>query len=102
MLKKTIEKHQWFSLCMLAMGVALVTWPSPEETTKRVTIQIQATWFQQLMGFGAVLMSAMTSGFAGVYFERILKTGPTSVWVRNIQLGKEVCFSFEIKFNSMY
>jgi len=41
------------------------------------------------MGYGAVLMSAMTSGFAGVYFEKILKTGPTSVWLRNIQLGKQ-------------
>jgi UDP-sugar transporter A1/2/3 len=41
-----------------------------------------------MMGFGAVLMATLTSGFAGVYFEKILKTGPTSVWVRNIQLGK--------------
>jgi UDP-sugar transporter A1/2/3 len=39
------------------------------------------------MGFGAVLMATLTSGFAGVYFEKILKTGPTSVWVRNIQLA---------------
>jgi UDP-sugar transporter A1/2/3 len=88
MLKKSIEKHQWFSLFMLAIGVALVTWPSPEETTKRLAIQSQATWIQQLMGFSAVLMATMTSGFAGVYFEKILKTGPVSVWVRNIQLGK--------------
>jgi hypothetical protein len=41
-----------------------------------------------MMGFGAVLSATLTSGFAGVYFEKILKTGPTSVWVRNIQLGK--------------
>lgn len=88
MLKKTIEKHQWFSLVMLAIGVALVTWPSPDEANKRAVSQSQATWLQQMMGFAAVLMSAMTSGFAGVYFEKILKTGPTSVWVRNIQLGK--------------
>jgi len=40
------------------------------------------------MGFGAVLLATLTSGFAGVYFEKILKTGPTSVWMRNIQLGK--------------
>jgi len=25
MLGKRIEKHQWFSLCMLAIGVAFVT-----------------------------------------------------------------------------
>jgi len=88
MLKKTIEKHQWFSLFMLAIGVAFVTWPSPEETNKSLSIKNQATWIQQTMGVGAVLMAAMTSGFAGVYFEKILKTGPISVWVRNIQLGE--------------
>ena len=49
---------------------------------------MQKSWAQQLIGFGAVLMSTLTSGFAGVYFEKILKTGPTSVWIRNIQLGK--------------
>ncbi|CAF4042411.1 unnamed protein product [Rotaria sordida] len=87
MLKKSIEKHQWFSLCMLAIGVAFVTWPSPEEVQKRTTIQSQATWLQQSTGFGAVLLASMTSGFAGVYFEKILKTGPTSVWIRNIQLA---------------
>ena len=48
---------------------------------------MQNSWVQQLIGFAAVLASTLTSGFAGVYFEKILKTGPTSVWIRNIQLG---------------
>jgi UDP-sugar transporter A1/2/3 len=43
-----------------------------------------------MIGLGAVLSSTLTSGFAGVYFEKILKTGPTSVWIRNIQLGKKI------------
>lgn len=54
---------------------------------KRNLAQAQKTWFQQFIGLGAVLASTLTSGFAGVYFEKILKTGPTSVWIRNIQLG---------------
>lgn len=97
MLKKTIEKHQWFSLFMLAVGVALVTWPSPEEETKRLATQSQITWMQQCIGFGAVLLASLTSGFAGVYFERVLKTGPVSVWVRNIQLGNFYSIEYEGK-----
>ncbi|CAF0814120.1 unnamed protein product [Adineta ricciae] len=87
MLRKRIEKHQWFSLCMLALGVAFVTWPSSDEVAKRAASHVQRSWFQQFIGFGAVLMATLTSGFAGVYFEKILKTGPTSVWMRNIQLA---------------
>ncbi len=57
---------------------------------KRSAAQIQSSWVQQMIGLGAVLSSTLTSGFAGVYFEKILKTGPTSVWIRNIQLGKKI------------
>ena len=35
----------------------------------------------------AVLVSCFMSGFAGVYFEKILKGTRQSVWLRNIQLG---------------
>ncbi|CAF1321561.1 unnamed protein product [Adineta steineri] len=86
-LKKRIEKHQWFSLFMLAIGVALVIWPTPVESNKRLTAQNQAAWLQQMMGFCTVLVSTVTSGFVGVYFEKIVNTDQTSIWVRNIQLG---------------
>lgn len=41
------------------------------------------------VGLTAVLIAATVSGFAGVYFEKILKESPshTSVWIRNLQLG---------------
>jgi len=35
----------------------------------------------------AVVVSCLPSGFAGVYFEKILKGCPASVWTRNVQLG---------------
>ena len=40
-----------------------------------------------LLGLGAVLLACFSSGFAGVYFEKILKDTAPSVWMRNIQLG---------------
>lgn len=43
----------------------------------------------QFVGVMAVLMACMSSGFAGVYFEKILKETKQSIWIRNIQLGKQ-------------
>ncbi|PHH82331.1 hypothetical protein CDD82_6305 [Ophiocordyceps australis] len=42
------------------------------------------------VGATAAVVSAVVSGLAGVYFEKVLKEGPaaqTSVWIRNIQLS---------------
>ena len=41
----------------------------------------------QLVGLLAVVAACVTSGFSGVYFEKILKTTKTSLWIRNVQLG---------------
>ena len=42
-----------------------------------------------LVGLVAVLCACFSSGFAGVYFEKVLKTSNASLWMRNVQLGKE-------------
>lgn len=42
----------------------------------------------QFVGLIAVLMACVSSGFAGVYFEKILKETSQSLWLRNIQLGE--------------
>lgn len=43
---------------------------------------------QQLIGLVAVLVACFSSGFAGVFFEMLVKTGAQpSVVIRNLQLG---------------
>ena len=43
----------------------------------------------QFVGVVAVLVACVSSGFAGVYFEKILKETKQCVWIRNIQLGQQ-------------
>lgn len=48
---------------------------------------------EQMAGLTAVLLACVSSGFSGVYFEKILKGSNTSVWMRNLQLGAKVVFN---------
>ncbi|XP_022069282.1 solute carrier family 35 member A3b isoform X2 [Acanthochromis polyacanthus] len=95
MLGKKLGFYQWLSLLFLMAGVTLVQWPSDSggDTEEKVV-----SAGSQFMGLMAVLMACVSSGFAGVYFEKILKETKQSVWVRNIQLG---LFSFILGFIGM-
>ncbi|KAM4605094.1 solute carrier family 35 member A3b isoform 2-T2 [Polymixia lowei] len=84
MLGKRLGLYQWLSLLILMAGVALVQWPTDSVSG---TKQEPLTAGSQLVGVMAVLTACLSSGFAGVYFEKILKQTKQSVWVRNIQLG---------------
>ncbi|XP_009072576.1 PREDICTED: UDP-N-acetylglucosamine transporter [Acanthisitta chloris] len=71
MLSKKLGVYQWLSLVILMTGVAFVQWPSDSQATPAKEHSI----------------ACFSSGFAGVYFEKILKETKQSVWIRNIQLG---------------
>ncbi|XP_051264808.1 CMP-sialic acid transporter [Dicentrarchus labrax] len=79
MLNRSLSRLQWFSVFMLCGGVTLVQW-RPAEATK---VQIEQNPF---VGFMAIAVAVLCSGFAGVYFEKVLKSSDTSLWVRNIQM----------------
>ncbi|KFW12386.1 UDP-N-acetylglucosamine transporter, partial [Fulmarus glacialis] len=82
MLSKKLGVYQWLSLVILMTGVAFV-----QVNINRCCTQAPEYAGSQFVGLMAVLIACFSSGFAGVYFEKILKETKQSVWIRNIQLG---------------
>ncbi|RZC35339.1 UDP-galactose translocator [Asbolus verrucosus] len=82
-LKKELLKTQWFSLVMLVLGVVLVQLAQAPGTS-----QIHSGPEQnRLIGFMAALSACVLSGFAGIFFEKMLKGSDITVWMRNVQLS---------------
>jgi UDP-sugar transporter A1/2/3 len=85
LLGRSLSRDKWVALLLLMIGVTLVQSQSMSSstTTKEDFLAPQ----NPFIGLVAVITSCVSSGFAGCYFEKILKTSETSMWVRNIQLG---------------
>jgi solute carrier family 35 (UDP-sugar transporter), member A1/2/3 len=81
MLRKKLMTTQWGSLLILVIGVALVQLSQGGESREIPVEQ------NRVLGFSAALGACVLSGFAGIYFEKMLKTSDLSVWMRNIQLS---------------
>lgn len=86
LLRKSLTKLQWFSLCVLMVAVALVQW-SPGKDDSLYTGKDDGTFSSPLVGLVAILLACISSGFTGVYLEKILKSSDTSMWIRNIQMS---------------
>ena len=101
MLRKQLTGLQWVSLVLLFLGVAAVNVQASsqhsktniarqvvQDITELVTARPKPVVAQRpIVGFIAVVTACCLSGFAGVYFEKILKNTTPSIYVRNIQLG---------------
>lgn len=94
LLGRSLSRDKWFALLLLMIGVTLVQSQSMSgnSSTGNNTAQLKDEDISMapqnpLIGLIAVITSCISSGFAGCYFEKILKTSDTSMWVRNIQLG---------------
>jgi UDP-galactose transporter len=84
MLNKRVSRLQWVALVCLFVGVAVVQM-QPE--TKATTSQQNAPHQSAFVGLVAVGAASVMSGFAGVYFEKLLKHTSPSIFLRNVQLG---------------
>lgn len=88
MLNRVLYLRQWGALVMLGVGVALVQMSSSATSAHDHSDSGEEHKAENaLLGFAAVVLACCTSGFAGVYFEKVLKGSSTSLWVRNMQLS---------------
>ncbi|CAK9025953.1 UDP-N-acetylglucosamine transporter (Golgi UDP-GlcNAc transporter) (Solute carrier family 35 member A3) [Durusdinium trenchii] len=97
LLGKHISRIQVGSLFLLTAGVGIVqvATANPSQTPTRA--QQDAN---KALGLAAILIACCTSGFAGVYFEKILKRGrKVTLYIRNVQLA---FFGFVIGLATVY
>lgn len=83
-LGRKFSVRRWMAITLLMFGVAFVQMnntPASEANKKRVSTE------NYFVGLSAVLATCVTAGFAGVYFEKMLKDGgSTPFWIRNMQM----------------
>lgn len=82
LLQRKFSAKKWTALILLTIGVSIVEVSNSHDSSKS-----ESEKQSQFFGLIAVLCAACTSGFSGVYFEKILKGSQTSLWLRNVQMG---------------
>mmetsp|Transcript_17941 Transcript_17941/g.23374 ORF Transcript_17941/g.23374 Transcript_17941/m.23374 type:complete len:388 (-) Transcript_17941:17-1180(-) len=85
LLNQRLGLRRWLALVALFIGVVIVQTVPHEHSSSKVTQNI--TTSHQTLGFCAVFAAAITSGFCGVYQQKILQGSGDSMWARNIQMG---------------
>jgi len=85
MLQKQYSMTKWRALISLFMGVLLFSEPIWNNSERSHTPE----GGNAFLGTAAVLIEVTLSGFASIYFERVIKTDPEQlgIWERNYQLA---------------
>jgi len=84
LLNRQLTCRQWLSLLVLIVGVSLVQTSGLKDGSTSSTAGRNGS---TSLGFVCVLLASCSSGFAGTYFEKVLKDSEISVWVRNVELA---------------
>lgn len=82
LLQRKFSSKKWAALILLTVGVSIVQISGNHDDSKS-----ESEKNSRFIGLVAVLCAACTSGFSGVYFEKVLKGSQTSLWLRNVQMG---------------
>lgn len=81
-LQTSLSWTKWRALALLVLGCTLVASPTFDNSSKEAG-------YLQLLGYSAVLTEVALSGFASIYFEKVVKSTSevVTIWERNFQLG---------------
>mmetsp|Transcript_24459 Transcript_24459/g.31612 ORF Transcript_24459/g.31612 Transcript_24459/m.31612 type:complete len:358 (-) Transcript_24459:49-1122(-) len=82
LLHKRLMSRQWSALLLLVSGVCFVQLSINSKSAKQEK-EVQSNF----IGLLSVITACCTSGFAGVYFEKVLKGSDISLWMRNIHMS---------------
>ncbi|KAJ8569116.1 hypothetical protein ON010_g6146 [Phytophthora cinnamomi] len=87
MLRRTVLPTQWGAIVTLMMGVALVQLDEDSSGSSAAAATAKSGQ-STTKGLLAVVAACVCSGFAGVYFEKILKGSGSkaTLWERNVQM----------------
>ncbi|ALC48781.1 Csat, partial [Drosophila busckii] len=100
-LRRKLLTTQWGALVLLVMGIVMVQLAQTDGGDKSESSDVAAAAAatageatdatlpvqNRMLGLWAALGACFLSGFAGIYFEKILKGAEISVWMRNVQLS---------------
>jgi len=91
MLGKTLGPVKWSACFLLAAGIMVVQVSRNAQTTNS-HFSLDFNFLDkmeddQMKGFVAVILACFTSGFAGVWIQKMLQQTSASIWMRNVQLG---------------
>jgi len=84
----SLSMAKWRALMLLVLGCILVASPTfthTHSTSKDAEVSASSL----ILGYGAVLSEVVLSGFASIYFEKVVKSTNEviTIWERNVQLG---------------
>lgn len=86
LLQKRLKRSMWLAIALMGSGIAVVQMTSAKENKQGA--MANAAEQNVMMGMVFVLIGCFCSGFAGVYFEKMMKGGKkVSMWVKNAQLA---------------
>lgn len=84
LLGRQLSRAKWVALVVLTAGVAAVQLSEIDDASNAQSSET----VNAAVGLGATLLATLSSGCAGVYFEKILKSqSDLTLWQRNTQLG---------------